>query len=105
MLRQQTPTGVYVYLRDVAGTIYVLPDGPHQHPKILGHALPATFAGDMTIINGVVTDLTNCSGTFRFDERDGLRQVAQEIAQLGLVVAKDSVRYFPADGGAIEILQ
>jgi hypothetical protein len=104
-LASDLASGSYVYLRDIAGVLRVLPDGPHLHPKILGLGLPATYAGDLSILNGEVTDLTNCSGTFRFDDREGLRQVADEIRQLGLTVAKQSVRFFPADGGPIEILE
>ncbi len=105
VLSRETANGSYVYLRDLSGVLWVLPDGLHLHPKILGHGLPATYAGDMTILNGVVTDLTNCSGTFQFDDRDGLRQVATEIRGLSLTVAKDSVRFFPATGGPVEVLE
>lgn len=54
--------GSYVYVQDGNGTIHLLPDGPHRHPKVLGHASPANYAGDLTIVGGRVKDLTNLSG-------------------------------------------
>ena len=33
--------GGYVYVRDVNGEVYVVPDGPHMHPKVLGCGQPA----------------------------------------------------------------
>ncbi|WP_425616642.1 hypothetical protein NA78x_000294 [Anatilimnocola sp. NA78] len=98
-------SGAYVYVRDSAGILHVLPDGPHLHPKILGGGLPATYAGELTIINGVATEVTNCSGTFQFDEREGLRTIAQQVTELGLHVGERAVRFFPLDGGPIEILE
>lgn len=80
------PDGGYAYVRDGAGTIHVVPDGPHVHPAILGDGLPAMYAGDITIRRGRVADLTNLSGTFQFDDEDGLREVAAELARQGLVV-------------------
>ena len=41
--------GGYVYVRDANGTVFVLPDGPHVHPMVLGGGLAAIYAGDMTI--------------------------------------------------------
>jgi hypothetical protein len=52
----------------------------------------------MTILGGTVVDLTNLSGTFRFDDADGLRGVAEAMRQQGLVVDRGAVRLFPADG-------
>lgn len=71
--------GGYVYVRDASGTIHVLPDGPHRHPKVLGGAQPASYAGDLTIRGGRVVDVTNLSGTFQFDDERGLRDVAAEL--------------------------
>jgi hypothetical protein len=92
------PDGGYVYVRDVNRIVYVLADGPHLHPKVLGGGQPAVYAGDMTLLGGTVVDLTNLSGTFRFDDEDGLRGVAEEMRQQGLVVDQGAVRLFPADG-------
>src|SRR5438105_1157264 len=76
--------GLYVYVRDAQGVVFVLPDGPHMHPKVLGGALPAEYAGDLTIEAGRVVDLTNLSGTFQFDDEGGLRATAQQIRAQGM---------------------
>ena len=99
------PDGGYVYVRDVNGTVQVIPDGPHLHPKILGGGQPALYAGDLTIQGGDVVDLTNLSGTFQFDDEAGLREVGEELRQQGLVVAKGAVRFFPADGSRPIVLE
>jgi hypothetical protein len=99
------PDGGYAYVRDVNGTVHVVPDGPHVHPKILGGGQPAMYAGDMTIRGGRVVDLTNLSGTFQFDDEDGLREVAAELRRQGLQVDVGAVRFFPADGSAPVVLQ
>ncbi len=97
--------GGYVYVRDVQGTIHVLPDGPHLHPKVLGGGSPALYAGDMTVRGGRVVDVTNLSGTFQFDDEAGLREVAAELRRQGLVVETGAVRFFPADGSAPVVLE
>lgn len=56
------------------------------------------YAGDLTIRGGRVADLTNLSGTFQFDDEDGLREVARELGREGLIVDPGAVRFFPADG-------
>ncbi|QDU19004.1 hypothetical protein [Urbifossiella limnaea] len=93
-----------VYVRDANGTVHVLPDGPHLHPKVLGGAQPAMYAGDMTVRRGRVVDLTNLSGTFKFDDEDGLRDVADELRRAGLTVERGAVRFFPADGSRPVVL-
>lgn len=98
------PDGGYVYVREGNGTIHVLPDGPHLHPKVLGGARPALYAGDMTVRGGQVADLTNLSGTFQFDDEDGLREVAVELRRQGLVVDPGAVRFIPADGSRPVVL-
>lgn len=85
--------------------MYVVPDGPHLHAKVLGGARPAMYAGDLTIRSGQVTDLTNLSGTFRFDEAEGLLAVADELTRLGFVVQAGAVRLFPLDGSRPVILR
>jgi hypothetical protein len=92
------PDGGYVYVQDLNGVVFVLPDGPHMHPKVLGGAQPALYAGDLTIKDGNVWDLTNLSGTFQFDDEAGLLLVAQEFRRQGLPVEPGAVRFFPADG-------
>jgi hypothetical protein len=97
--------GGYVYVQDGNGTVHVLPDGPHLHPKILGGGLPAAYAGDLTIRGGRVADLTNLSGTFQFDDEDGLREVAAELRRQGLVVEPGALRFFPSDGSRPVVLE
>ena len=99
------PDGGYVYVQDTTGIVYVLPDGPHLHPKVLGGGRPARYAGDLTIQQGRVADLTNLSGTFQFDEEAGLRAVAAQLRQQGLAVEPGAVRFFPADGSPPVILE
>ncbi len=71
-----------------------------MHPKVLGGAQPANYAGDLTIRDGKVWDLTNLSGTFQFDDEAGLLAVAQEFRHQGFTVETGAVRFFPADGSA-----
>ena len=97
--------GGYVYVRDVGGTVRVLPDGPHLHPKVLGGGSPAHYAGDMTVRGGRVVDVTNLSGTFQFDDEQGLREVVEELRYRGLSVDRGAVRFFPADGSAPRVLE
>jgi hypothetical protein len=97
--------GGYVYVQDGQGVIYILPDGPHLHPKVLGGGQPALYAGDLTIQGGKVHDLTNLSGTFQFDDEAGLRVVAAQLRQLGLEVEPGAVRFFPNDGSRPVVLE
>lgn len=99
------PDGSYVYVQDRNRTVHVLPDGPHLHPKVLGGARAAAYAGDLTIADGKVADLTNLSGTFQFDDEDGLKEVAEQIRHQGLVVLPGAVRFFPADGSRPIVLE
>ena len=50
------------------------------------------------ILGGIVVDLTNLSGTFQFDDEEGLREVAEELRNQGLVVEQGAVRLFLANG-------
>ncbi len=97
--------GGYVYAQDASGVVYVLPDGPHLHPKILGGGLPAAYAGDLTVRGGKVWDLTNLSGTFQFDDEDGLRAVARKVRQQGVEIEPGAVRFFPPDGSRPVVLE
>lgn len=82
-----------------------VPDGPHLHPKILGGGKPALYAGDLTVHHGKIIDLTNLSGTFQFDDEDGLRKVAHQLRQQGIDIEVGAVRFFPPDGSAPVILE
>ncbi|HZZ79200.1 MAG TPA: hypothetical protein VFE62_11815 [Gemmataceae bacterium] len=97
--------GAYAFVQDVNGVIMVVADGSHVHPKILGGARPAMYAGDLTIVSGKVVDVTNLSGTFQFDDEDGLRAVASAMRNLGLTVEIGAVRFFPPDGSRPVILE
>jgi hypothetical protein len=97
-LDANTPDGGYVYVRDLQGNVFILPDGPHLHPAVLGGGRPAAYAGDLTVLGGWVVDLTNLSGTFQFDSPEGLIAVAEQIRRQGMGVAPGAVRFFPADG-------
>jgi len=97
--------GGYISVRDGNGTVHVLPDGPHMHPKVLGGGQSAAYAGDMTIRGGKVADLTNLSGTFQFDDEAGLKEVAETLRGQGLEVEQGAVRLFPADGSRPVVLE
>lgn len=99
------PDGGYAYVRDANGTVHVVPDGPHVHPRVLGGGRPARYAGDLTVRGGMVVDLTNLSGTFQFDDEDGLREVAAEIRSRGLAVVAGAVRFFASDGSPPVVLE
>jgi hypothetical protein len=90
--------GGYVYVQDEHGVIFVVPDGSHLHPKVLGGARPAMYAGDLTIDSGEVKDVTNLSGTFEFDDPDGLLAIAATLRSVGYNVRQGAVRLFPSDG-------
>ena len=72
---------------------------------VLGGVQPALYAGDLTIEDGAVTDLTNLSGTFQFDDEAGLKSVAEQIRRQGMAVEIGAVRFFPADGSRPIILE
>jgi len=63
------------------------------------------YAGDLTIKDDKVADLTNLSGTFQFDDEAGLRAVAEQLRQHGLEVEIGAVRFFPSDGSRPVILE
>ena len=61
----QVPAGVYVYVQDCAGVVWVLPDGCHRHPRILGGVRPAVAAGELVVgEGGEIHSINNLSGTF-----------------------------------------
>lgn len=104
-LDTDVPDGTYVYVQDQSGIIHVLPDGPHLNPKILGGAQPVRYAGDLTVANGRITDVTNLTGTFQCDEESGLIAVANELRRLGFEVDSGAVRFFPTDGSPPRVLE
>ncbi len=98
------PDRAYVYAQKTDGTIYIAPDRPHQHPKILGGAEAVRYAGDIRLQRGKLLDITNLSGTFRCDEPDGLLAAAQQFVQQGFVIKQNAIRFFPPNGGKPIIL-
>ena len=97
--------GLYAYVQDEQGLHWILPDGPHVHPKVLGGGRSALYAGDLPIAGGKVIDLTNLSGTFQFDDPDGLLAAADQFERQGLSVCAGAVRFFPADGSPARLLR
>jgi hypothetical protein len=88
------PAGVYVYVQDCAGVVWVCPDGPHRHLRVLGGARPAVAAGEMTIgENGEVLSINNLSGTFQCAPDSLLVAVGGVIAQGGRCSAEAITRY------------
>src|SRR5690349_727462 len=80
--------GVYVYVQDCAGVVWVAPDGPHMHPRVLGGARPAVAAGELTLGEaGEVLSINNLSGTFQCAPDSLLLAVGGIVAQGGKVVA------------------
>lgn len=91
------PPGRYAFVVDLQETVHIAPDGPHVHPKVLGGGREALYAGEIVISPvGVVEDVTNLSGTFRFKSKRSLCCVVAHLRQLGYVV-KD-VTWYPPDG-------
>lgn len=87
--------GQYVFVVDVNDAIHVAPDGPHMHPKVLGNAASALYAGEISVTGpGAVDEVTNLSGTFRFKSKRSLCCVAAGLRQLGFTVG-DVVWYPP----------
>lgn len=95
--------GRYVFVVDLDEVIHVAPDGLHTHPKVLGGARPALYAGELVIDpGGHVEELTNLSGTFRFNSRRSLCCVAAGVRRLGFSVGE--VVWYPANGGVPVVL-
>jgi hypothetical protein len=99
------PSGLYAYAQDESGNIWVVPDRPHVHPKILGLGRSVMYAGDLKIERGELIDVTNLSGTFQCDDPPGLLAVAAQLRRQGLRLQASSVRFFPADGSAPLVLE
>jgi hypothetical protein len=95
--------GRYVFVVDLDDAIHVAPDGLHMHPKVLGNAKPALYAGEVSIDRpGRVDELTNLSGTFQFKSTRSLCCVAAGLRGLGFSVG--DVVWYPPDGGSPVIL-
>ena len=91
--------GQYVYVVDDSETVFVVPDGPHRHPQVLGRGLQALYAGEVALNkSGWVTELNNLSGTFQFQSSDGLRCVAEKLQQRGISIDQDALTYYDPAG-------
>lgn len=100
-----TAPGDYVYVRDCHGIEYVVPDGSHKHPYVLGNGDPALYAGDLILQdNAMAAELTNLSGTFRFNKKSGWLAVALVLRQQGLSIAAGAIRWFPQEGSLKPII-
>jgi hypothetical protein len=97
--------GLYAYVQDAGGNVWILPDQPHIHPKILGGGSSASYAGDLRIEAGEVADVTNLSGTFQCDDPSGLLAAADQMIQQGLTIRPGAIRFFPADGSPPRVLR
>ncbi len=88
------PAGVYVYVQDCAGVVWVGPDGVHMHPRILGGARAAVAAGELTLGEaGEILSINNLSGTFRCAPDSLLVAVGGVVAQGGTIVVDAIQRY------------
>ena len=96
-LRPNELPGRYAFVVDLRETIHVVPDGPHVHPRVLGGGREALYAGEIVIgLTGVIEEVTNLSGTFRFRSKKSLCCVVAQLRRLGYVVA--NVTWYPPDG-------
>jgi hypothetical protein len=85
----------YVFVQDADGTIHILPNGSHMHPKVLGGAKPGAAAGEVFVGEGkTITELNNISGTFPFKDPAVLERVAESLRQMGFKVPPEAIKYF-----------
>ena len=86
--------GAFVYVQDCEGVVWLGPDGPHMHPRVLGGARPAVSAGEVIFgDNGEVLSINNLSGTFQCNPDSLLLAVGGIIAQGGKCFADAITRY------------
>lgn len=86
--------GEYVYVQDEQGVVWVAPNGPHHHPRVLGAAKPAAAASELILDEGVkVVEVNNLSGTFRFGP-ETLDPVVEALRQLGFEVPEDAIKRY-----------
>ena len=91
---QSLPAGVYVYVQYCAGIVWVAPDGPHMHPRVLGGARPVVAAGELTLDdNGEVLSINNLSGTFECASDCLFVVVGGVVVQGGQIAADAISRY------------
>ncbi|RLS81680.1 MAG: hypothetical protein DWI02_03295 [Planctomycetota bacterium] len=95
--------GEYVYVVDETEAIFVVPDGPHRHPEVLGQGEGALYAGEIKLDPmGRVTELNNLSGTllnnlsgtFQFHSPAGLDCLFEKLAANGVVIDREVVYFY-----------
>ena len=84
--------GGYIYARLPDGRINILPES-FNHPEIFGGKFGVTAAGEIKIRDGIVTELNNISGNFKFDGSE-LNTLVEEYIQLGFIIHKVAVKAF-----------
>ncbi len=92
----ELPAGAYVYVQDCSGIVWVLPDGTHQHPRVLGRARPAVSAGELLMgEDGNVISINNISGTFECTA-DSLLTAVGGLVKQGAVISSDAITSYEA---------
>jgi len=88
------PEGEYVFVQDEQGAVWVLPNGPHYHPRILGNATPVAAAGEMVVGHvGEIIEINNLSGTFEFGP-EVLQEVVDYLKAQGAIVLDDAIHEY-----------
>ena len=101
-LEVQEVVGRYVFVVDLDEVIYVVPDGYHMHPRVLGNGARALYAGELYIDQpGHIEEMTNLSGTFRFKSQRSLCCVALHLRAIGFTVGE--VIWYPPDGSSYPV--
>lgn len=86
--------GAYVFVQDCGGVVWILPDGRHQHPRVLGRRRPAVSGGELTVgTDGEVLSINNISGTFQCASDCLLTAVGGLIRQGAKISADASTCY------------
>jgi hypothetical protein len=88
------PAGVYVFVQDCAGVVWVLPDGRHRHPRVLGGVRPAVAAGEVIVgANGEILSINNASGTFRC-VGDSLLTAVGGLVNQGAIISVNPIKVY-----------
>lgn len=89
------PDGLYVFAQHLDGTVWAVADrSEHQHTTILGGKVSVRYAGDLEIRQGKIVSLTNCSGTFQPNSKEGLCDVASAVRKMGFEVVVGAIIFF-----------
>lgn len=94
MYSSTLPEGEYVFVQDANEVVWVLPNGPHYHPRILGNATAVAAAGEMIVgHDGEILEINNLSGTFEFGP-EVLAGVVNWLRLQGANIRDDAVHEF-----------